>query len=297
MNRAPLRPITDAEVDAFERDGVVCLAGVLDQDWVMRMRTALDWVLAHPSVHGADLGRAGDSGRFVYDNWLWRFSADFRALAFDSPVASLAARMMRSRCANLVFDFLLVKEPHTSTPTIWHQDQPAINLDGTQTCGIWLPLDHVTYESGAVEWVRGSHRWPLHRAVTAGDPDKHGYLKGDAGIAGGEDEGRHRPPLPDISANRDRYDIVWFETVPGDAIVSNLRIAHGAPGNATAGRRRAIGYRFAGDDAVYYERKTKLVIKPPVDAGLKHGDPFPDDPRHPVFPRVWPRAERGRAHA
>jgi len=65
MNRAPLRPITDAEVDAFERDGVVCLAGVLDQDWVMRMRTALDWVLAHPSVHGADLGRAGDSGRFV----------------------------------------------------------------------------------------------------------------------------------------------------------------------------------------------------------------------------------------
>ena len=29
-------------------------------------------------------------------------------------------------------------------------------------------------------------------------------------------------------------------------------------------------------------------------AGSDNGDPFPDDSAHPVFPRVWPRAESPR---
>ena len=43
MNRKPLRGITAAEVESFERDGVVHLPGMLDQDWIERMRDAVDW--------------------------------------------------------------------------------------------------------------------------------------------------------------------------------------------------------------------------------------------------------------
>ena len=42
MNADPLRPITDAEAETYERDGVACLRGMFDMDWVERTRAALD---------------------------------------------------------------------------------------------------------------------------------------------------------------------------------------------------------------------------------------------------------------
>jgi hypothetical protein len=34
MNCSPLRPITDANRLAYQRDGAVCLRQVFDQDWI-----------------------------------------------------------------------------------------------------------------------------------------------------------------------------------------------------------------------------------------------------------------------
>jgi len=291
MNRIPLRPITDAERQRFEDDGVVCLQGLVDADWVARMQRAVDHVLAHPGRHGADLQADGAPGRFAYDNYLWTFNGDFRAMAFESPMAEIAAQVMASQTVNLVFDFILVKEPHTPTPTKWHQDMPANPVEGRQVCGVWVSLDHVTRESGAVEWIKGSHKWPNRfEATVTGDPKRHSYLAGHHGATSSGPTMDPTEPMPDIEASRAKYDIVSFDTAPGDMIVSSLLVTHGAPGNLTDRRRRAFGYRFAGDDAHYAVRTSSRAIKPLHEPNLNHGDRFPSDPAHPVFPRLWPRA-------
>ena len=46
---------------------------------------------------------------------MWMFHDDFKAFVYDSPMAESAARFLRSQMVNLIFDFLLVKEPHTPT--------------------------------------------------------------------------------------------------------------------------------------------------------------------------------------
>ena len=292
MNRKPPRPISREEIERFERDGVVCVRGLLDDDWVARMRRATDDLLDHPGPRGGDLND-DDDGRFAYDNYLWTFNADFRAVAFESPLAEVAATLMRSRRVNVIFDFILVKEPHTSKVTRWHQDMPANACQGSQTCGVWVSLDHATVDSGALESVQGSQRWPAYSIASSSDPARHKYLEGfgkdaPAHAAGAAEAAE---PLPDIENNRDAYDIVCFDTEPGDCLFSSLMTTHGARGNATDRRRRAFGYKLIGDDGTYAVRRSPVAIKPLRDPHLAHGDPFPQDPDHPVFPMLWPRPQ------
>ena len=263
MNRNMPRPLSRDELDAFERDGVALVKGMFDADWIERMSAALDVILDTPSERMGDLNPEGKPGKFVYDNYIWTFNDEFRALACDSPVPEIAAAAMNSERVNLLYDFVLVKEPNSPHgETRWHQDTYGNPCEGNQTMGLWLSLDHVTAESGAVEWVRGSHlSGRRFEPTTTGDPDRHSFLSGhDADVASARPEDQVEP-MPDIKNNRDDYDIISFETEPGDCLIAKLGLLHGAPGNVTDRRRRAIGYRLVGDDAWYAVRATARSIR------------------------------------
>jgi len=139
-----------------------------------------------------------------------------------------------------------------------------------------------------VQWARGSHKWnKRYDPVGDGRTKREGY-----GYVG-------QPTLetmPDIAGNPDQYDIVRFETFPGDFIVSNLLMCHGAPGNATGHRRRAFGVRFAGEGSTYAVRTgVSFNLGPAEDPGIGDGEPFPGAPDHHVFPRLGPRWDRAGA--
>lgn len=262
-------PVTEEDVATFRRDGVLCLRGVLDAGWVERLRIATDRVMARPSDRGGNFNKEPGTGRFFGDLWMWRFDPDFRALAFDSPLPDIAARLMGSTRINLVWDQLLVKEANTPLESPWHQDQPYAWSDGTQNMSFWISLDDVTLENGAVEFIRGSHTGAWY-AARSFHPERR-YESDDY------------VPLPDFNAEREKYDIVHFDTAPGDVVAHHLATLHYAPGNLTDRRRRATSVRYAGDDATYAVRKNG----PPVlfDPGLKPGDRLDSD----LFPVVRPR--------
>ena len=299
MNRNMPRPLSGDELDAFERDGVALVKGMFDADWIERMSAALDVILDTPSERMGDLNPEGKPGKFVYDNYIWTFNDEFRALACDSPVPEITAAAMNSERVNLLYDFVLVKEPNSPHgETRWHQDTYGNPCEGNQTMGLWLSLDHVTAESGAVEWVCGSHlSGRRFEPTTTGDPDRHSFLSGhDADVASARPEDQV-DPMPDVKNNRDDYDIISFETEPGDCLIAKLGLLHGAPGNVTDRRRRAIGYRLVGDDAWYAVRATARSIRPYTSPGLEHGEAFPADANHSVFPMIWPRPHAHEAAA
>ncbi|TGQ21548.1 phytanoyl-CoA dioxygenase family protein, partial [Mesorhizobium sp. M00.F.Ca.ET.216.01.1.1] len=60
-------------------------------------------------------------------------------------------------------------------------------------------------------------------------------------------------PVPDPD-NDPSMKVLEWEMEPGDAILFDFRTAHGARGNLTAARRRALSLRWVGDDAHYVER-------------------------------------------
>lgn len=270
MTAKPYR-LDPQDLARYEEDGVVCLRGVLDRDRIAELAEEVERVLAHPGPQGKDYDIQGP-GRFRYDTFMWTRHEPFWRIQVDSPLPQVTAGIMRSRTSYLMADVLFVKEPNTPNPTPWHQDQPYGWYDGQQVCSVWIPLDTVTLATGALEYVAGSHSWNTWFRPVGFD-------------TGGDQATQRFTPMPDIEAEREKHRIIHFDMEPGDALIHHLLTLHGAPGNSASDRRRrAIAYRYAGDDARYAVRE--VGPKPIWDPGLAHGDRFGCD----LFPQVWPAA-------
>ena len=263
-----LRSITEQEIQTFEEDGIVCLREMFSPDWVEKMRQAAETSMAKPGDLHAELSaERGEAGRFFHDTFIWQRNETCRDFVFRSPAAHIAQQIMRSQKINIFFDQWLIKEPGTSTKTPWHHDMTYWPIDGFQICTIWLALDDVRAESGAVEYIKGSHKWgKKFRPASFGDNNQYT---------------ENIPNVPDIESERERYDIAQFELSPGDCTVHHGLIVHAAPGNKTAAtRRRAHTSRWTGDDVSFYPREG-LQEMPPFPPELASGDPIDSD--------LWPR--------
>ena len=49
MNRHPIRPVTEDEIETYARDGIVCLRQVFDPEWVAFLREQVAADMAAPS--------------------------------------------------------------------------------------------------------------------------------------------------------------------------------------------------------------------------------------------------------
>jgi ectoine hydroxylase-related dioxygenase (phytanoyl-CoA dioxygenase family) len=286
----PLRPIAEDEVATFWRDGVVCLRAVMPDDWLERMAGPVEEALAHPamtdlSAMGAGLASAAGATLLVDADTAARpgrghFKAgtdhyldipEFREFALASPLGEIVARLLRSNQVQLYEDSVLVKEPGTAERTAFHQDLAYFHLDGTQICTTWVPLDPVTSDTGAVQFVVGSHRRPNRYKpnffVTAMSmPDTEGEEVPDYAVEGIDDA-----------------PVISFDTEPGDITVHHARTIHGAfPNTSSQQRRRAISVRYAGDDAIFTIKRG--APQKPHHASLVEGQPL--DPE--VCPIAWP---------
>ncbi|MBM3581357.1 MAG: phytanoyl-CoA dioxygenase family protein [Alphaproteobacteria bacterium] len=271
MNRTLARPITEEEIEAYHRDGVIFLKDMFDRDWIERLRELADWDMSTPGKMQQELAKKGDSGRFYNNTFLWPRHDGFKDFIFGSPAAEIVGTIMRSKKINIFFDQFLIKEPKTRERTMWHHDLTYWPVNGSQVCTLWLALDDVTKETGAVEYVKGSHRWNKR-------------FKAEAFLG----DGRYTedlPPVPDIENMRSELQFAQYELKPGDCTVHHALTVHGAPGNTRPDRRRrAYITRWAGDDAVYYPRPN---IQPMLwEPNIPAGGPLDSD----LWPRVWTRA-------
>lgn len=253
--------------DVYERDGVVCVRDAFPRDWLEFLSDAVEEAMHAPGPNAEEYVAARGKGRFFGDVELAERLPKFRRFALESPAAAIAGQIMGATRVNFFYDQLLVKEPGTAERTPWHQDQPYWALSGYQICSVWLPLDPVP-EAISVEYVCGSHRWPEFSPYHFAD----GTPYADTGL----------PTLPDIEARRQDYDIKRFALNPGDCLVFQAMVVHGAPGNTGQNRRRALTTRWAGDDVRYCRRAGEVAI-PTQDPGLAQGQVL-DSER---FPLAW----------
>ena len=276
--------VTPEQINAYQEDGAIVLRNVLSQKWVERMQNAIDVQLASPLPSSAELVDRDDGARFVSDMFIWLRDPDFKALFLDSPLGEIAATLMKSSEAHVFYDHLLVKEPNTDVPTPWHNDIPYWPVLGDQVISIWCGFDPVTHDSGAVKYVKGSHRWeklflPRNFGTTR-ESDELFYdtFKSDL------------TPPPDIDAHSDNYELLCWELEPGDVLIHHGLTLHSASGNKSSTiRRRGLALRYLGDDAVFDNRPGTFLDLHDVRQGLrldkfKKGDKYSG----PFFPRAWP---------
>lgn len=272
--------ISGDQLDAFRHDGVTCLRNVVDAATVDRLRAAIDRDIANPGPKHYGYAGVDGKGGFHGNQELWQGDPDFADYCLNSSLPALAGAFLEAREVRLYFDHLFVKEPGAAAPTPWHNDQPYWPISGWQVVSFWLALDPVTKKSGAVEYVRGSHKWDRWF-------QPRGFSDSKTGINSYVDNPDYEP-IPDIDAARDDYDIVSYDMQPGDALAFHALTLHGAGGNATADRRRR-GYavRYVGEDVRYDPRPGTSGLL--LDDALRPGGTL-DVPRFPIVWRAPARA-------
>lgn len=259
--------MTEEEVEQFHRDGAIMLRGVF-ADWVEVMAAGVERNMAEPGEYASE--NAVSEGRFFDDYCNWTRIPEFERVVRESPAAQLAARAMRSRSAQFFHDHVLVKEPGTPKPTPWHQDSPYYFVEGEQTVSQWIPLDPV--REASLRFIAGSHRWErLVRPVSWADDSD--FYEGSQDWV----------PVPDPDADPGETTVLEWAMEPGDVVLFDFRTAHGARGNMSSDRRRALSLRWVGDDARYVERPGRT--SPPFPGhGMVAGQKLRDD----WFPVTWP---------
>ncbi|MBV6659234.1 MAG: phytanoyl-CoA dioxygenase family protein [Devosiaceae bacterium] len=283
----PVRNITEDEKQCYRENGFVLLKGILDLPTINRARRAINGSLdtanqsdaaynfsllaaAVERQAWADLEAASGGqhdvvglarymeasgkpvlrdetdehivGQFFVDTGSASRLSDFRKLITRGVLPKVAAALLDGETVRLVDDQVFVKGPSTPERTAFHQDATYMPMDGDQCCVLWIPVDETSLETGTMQYVRGSH--------------KDGALyQPNMFISQATLPGATGPTLPDIEAEPNEFDIVHFETEPGDVLVHHYRTIHGTGGNASPMLpRRALSVRYAGDDIRYMER-------------------------------------------
>ncbi|MEH6631408.1 MAG: phytanoyl-CoA dioxygenase family protein [Halopseudomonas aestusnigri] len=252
--------LTQDHVDAYQKDGVVLIKGLL-KDYVEPLRRGIETNMAEPSTYAAENLKAGDTGRFFDDYCNWNRISEFEDAIRHSPMAEVAADLMQSQSVQVFHDHVLVKEPGTSKATPWHQDEPYYFVEGQQNASFWAPLDPV--KEASLRCVAGSHLWEKPVLPTRWLSEEDFYAGEDVYM-----------PVPDPDAEGMR--ILEWEMEPGDAVAFNYKTLHGARGNQASTRRRAFSLRLVGDDARYVERVGPT--SPPYPGhGMKAGEKLRED--------------------
>jgi len=264
------RFVTDDMIATYARDGVVFIPGLL-ADMVEALARDVEANIASPSAFQRSYQPPDGTAPFFQDYCNWQRFPSYRAAMLEGSMAEAAALLMRSRTARIFHEHVLVKEPGNSMKTPWHQDQPYYLVEGRQSVSFWVPLDPVPRDI-SVEYVQGSHTW--------GKDFRPQRFDGTALYQGDESEA-----VPDVEARREDWPVVGFAMQPGDAVAFDFRTLHGAPANATRNRRRAVSFRWVGDDARFARRKGRT--SPPFPhLVFEDGAPFAG----PDFPIAWPRS-------
>lgn len=230
--------ITPEHVEQFQRDGVVLIRGLF-ADQVDLLRAGVAANMKNPGPYASNNEKAGQTGRFFDDYCNWTRIPEFQQAIEQSPVAEVAADLMKSTSVQMFHDHVLVKEPGTSMPTPWHQDGPYYFVEGKQTISFWSPLDEV--KDATLRCVAGSHKWEKEVLPTRWVSEEDFF----------PDEGQYMP-VPDPDA--EGMTVLEYPMQPGDAVAFNYKTLHGARGNTSTSRRRAFSLRLVGDDARYVER-------------------------------------------
>jgi len=263
--------ITEELSQSWLNDGFALVRNVFTADMIDLLRAGTENAMANPGPTSREYAEEG-KGRFFTDHQMRDRIPEFQKFLDQSTVREVGAQLMRSKKLNLFDEHLLVKEPGTDNPSYWHQDLPYYELSGTQIISLWIPMDPTSPESGAVSFVRGSHRWgKIYQPIKIG----LGNLVEEADTFDG--------PAPDIAGAPENFDIVTFDDLqPGDCLAFQAAVLHYAsPNNTKSTRRRAVSIRFAGDDVTWQPRP--YIPSLPDSPDLIPGGPL-DSEQYPV---VW----------
>lgn len=253
--------LSPEQVAFFAREGYLAGLQLLDDAQVDVLREDLA-ALSEPSHPQHSLfyefhsNESSEAGTVLFHALgAWRISPAFHDLlwnpAFVVPAAQLLGGPVR-----FWHDQLFCKPPRHGGVVAWHQDysywtrtEPMAHL----TC--WIALDDATRENGCLQYVPGSHRWPLLPKTGLA-----GSMEAIAAVLTEEQRAGFTP--------------VAVELQRGQGSFHHPLMVHGSSANLSDRPRRGAVINVVRDGVRSRSNEPLLEGVPPVPAGAPLGGRF-----------------------
>ncbi len=211
--------------DDYDRRGVVLQRGLLDTGAVAELEAALDRYRREvlPRLPEDDYVLESD-GESVRNFWrMDKHDPYFRRWMVQPSFLELAAELVGEPEPLGVETFW--KPARVGSVVPYHQDNAYFCRRPADVVTLWIALDRVTRENGAVEYLLGSHReLEPHRA---------------SGVRGNSFALANEPPA-------NRFEVYQPELEPGDALLHHSQIIHRSHPNRSERARRSIVVVYRG---------------------------------------------------
>ncbi|MEU3650002.1 phytanoyl-CoA dioxygenase family protein [Lentzea sp. NPDC034063] len=245
-------------MENYERDGFVVVDGLLPDAVVeqaqygVKRHHAGERDVELPSGLGYLDWRPGDPPGIRINDYVSLQNEDVRGLVTYPPIAAMAAILSRSPSIRLFHDQIIYKD-HVANPAKVDANVVGFHTDRAywQTCSsnemltAWVPLTPVSEVTGALSFVRGSHRWPGNDNLANFFAQRHGVSLSQIAVPDGVEP-----------------EVVTLELTPGQMSFHHCRTVHGSAPNRSAGPRCAI--------TVHFQDETNEYVPPPAGRHSVH---------------------------
>src|SRR3954469_5502551 len=157
---------TQAQIDAYRRDGFLVVERFLSHDEVRRLRERFAACFAHdwetglrPAAGNYDPGSTPPDLTRQLCN-AWKADRTVAATVLAARNAEFGAKLAGVPGLRLAQDNLIWKPP-SGKALLCHQDAAYLDhLDPPNMTTCWMALDDTSADTGTIYYVRGSNHWP-----------------------------------------------------------------------------------------------------------------------------------------
>jgi hypothetical protein len=258
--------ITEEQIRTLERDGVVHIKNVFDDDWVDYLRKATAAQVNEPHFW-AFAGTASKLYDYIQRN-IWQTNSAFARFYYHSAMGHVLAQCGRTDEIRVSTDLLMVN-PNKGFK--WHQDNQNGPITWEEGLRFWITMDETPKDYGAPVYLKGSHF--------------NNVVDEQAVFVDIEEEG-----LEDY-----RSKFLEFRTMPGDMLIWHPRTIHKVDGPADGiwtSYRRVLGGTVAKGGTVYHDKRgSGGVLSDLGRHGMEDGQPL----KSSFFPIVYPQFDKQEA--
>ena len=218
---APWR-LSEELVARYQADGLIIPPFTLDEGWLDRLRAGTERLVAeNPGIRPEML----DTSHIVHNPSSPVIgNTELLDFALNNPAIDLVEQLIGPDII-LWNTHLFLKPPGDGKEVPWHQDGQYWPIRPLATCSLWIALDEVNEENGAMRYVPGSHQGELYAHHT--DNGDHLCLNQVL------DEGQL--PLEDAP---------YVRLMPGQFSLHDVNLVHGSAANRSTRRRCGFAIRY-----------------------------------------------------
>ncbi|MBD2092583.1 phytanoyl-CoA dioxygenase family protein [Microcoleus sp. FACHB-1515] len=215
--------LSNAQIDQFHTDGFLIVENLLDSALVDRLAERVEPLFQGEFETGVypdewywnpRLGLPGASGQMSN---VWKSDRTLASVILSEKIGKICAQLGNWSGTRLLSDSLW-RKPFGASETTHHQDSMYSFYHTPQEIVVcWIALSHAVPQGSSIEYVRGSHRWPLSQTVAEFHAGSRSY-RADMEQAAKQ-------------AGIDRPDVVQLALQPGSCAFHHGHMWHGSGKN------------------------------------------------------------------